>query len=81
MLFTLVPERYLGAYRCSHCKTVSFLKPHRQILDGNDDGLIEFHEMVFGLDIMCNGSLQQKLKLFFYMHIGATCLDEEQPSG
>ncbi|XP_063685147.1 TBC1 domain family member 9-like isoform X2 [Bolinopsis microptera] len=39
------------------------------VLDSDKDGLVEFHETVFGFDIMCNGSLDQKLKLFYYMHL------------
>ena len=39
------------------------------MLDHNKDGLVEFHETVFGFDVMCNGSVLQKLKLFYYIHL------------
>ena len=37
--------------------------------DSNKDGLVQFHETVLGLDIMCNGTVEQKLKLFYWMHL------------
>ena len=45
----------------------------RQVLDQDKDGFVEFPDFVFGFDIMCFGSVEQKLKLFYYMH-----LDEPQ---
>eukprot|EP00116_Pleurobrachia_bachei_P005226 sb/3465488/ len=39
------------------------------LLDTNKDGLVEFHEMVFCYDVICNGSLSQRLKLFYLMHL------------
>ncbi|KAL5267016.1 hypothetical protein ACHWQZ_G004158 [Mnemiopsis leidyi] len=37
--------------------------------DSNKDGLVQFHETVLGLDVMCNGTVDQKLKLFYWMHL------------
>ena len=39
------------------------------VLDYNKDGLLEFADTVFGFDVMCNGTIEQKLKLFYYMHV------------
>ncbi|XP_078268313.1 TBC1 domain family member 8B [Rhinoraja longicauda] len=48
-----------------------------RLLDENSDGLINFKEFAFVLDVMYNGSFTDKLKLLFKLHILPAFTEDE----
>uniref|UniRef100_T1JBL6 TBC1 domain family member 9 n=1 Tax=Strigamia maritima TaxID=126957 RepID=T1JBL6_STRMM len=50
-----------------------------QLADGNRDNLINFKEFINILGIICRGDLQEKLKLFYVIHLPSSGISSRSP--